>query len=113
VRGQLEAGLFRLLLGALQRLLLRGEGGLTPSEILGDELARDVVVHVHGLLAHEDQVGLLLLDDLLEEPRDAVAIDEGIALDGGEDLHSWAPVSYVICWRGRAPAIRKARRRSS
>ena len=52
---------------------LRGERRLRPAEQLGEHLADGVRVVVDRLLAHEDEVGLLGLDDLREHARDARA----------------------------------------
>ena len=57
------------------RLIGRGERRHRPAEQLGEDLADLVRVAVDRLLAHEHEVGLLLLDERLERARDEVAVE--------------------------------------
>jgi hypothetical protein len=56
-------------------LHLVGEGGLGPAQVLGQELAHLVVVAVHGLLAEDDQIGALLLDQGGQDARHGVGVE--------------------------------------
>ena len=66
---------------AVRERQLRDEGRLRPAEQLGQELADDVGVVVDRLLAEQQQIGALLLDDLLEDARD----DPGVGLRRGDE----------------------------
>ena len=52
-----------------------GERRLRPAEVLGEELPDLVRVAVDLLLAEEDQVRLLLLDERLQRAGDEVAVE--------------------------------------
>src|SRR6266851_4596265 len=105
VRPELDAGLLGLLLRRLKRLLLRGEGRLAPPEVLGEQLARDVVVDVHRLLAHQHQVRLLRVDHRLQHARHAVGIHERVVLDQDAAVGAHRePAANLGPRRGRADA---------
>ena len=60
---------------------LAGEGALGPAEEGCEHLAGGVHVVVDGLLAHDDEAGLFLVDEGLEHLGDG----EGLQLDVGLD----------------------------
>jgi hypothetical protein len=84
-----------LVVGELDR---RGVGGLTPTEHLGDHLADDVGVVVDRLLAHEDDLGLLGVDELLEGARDHRRLDGVLAdhQDGAVRAHGEAGPELLL-----------------
>jgi len=85
-RDEHQARLLLLLRLALQALLLGGEGGLRQAEPRGQPLAGLVLVVVDRLLAHEHQVRLLLLHELLQDGRDHHRVERAVV------LHQDAPV---------------------
>ena len=54
---------------------LGSEGALRPAEQRGEHLARLIAIVVNGLLAEDDEVGLLRLDDALEDLRNRERLD--------------------------------------
>ena len=64
---------------AVGELDLGGEGRLRPSEHLGQHLADLIRVVVDRLLAHQDQLRLLVLDQLLEHAREGERIERRVS----------------------------------
>ena len=83
---------------AVGQLDLRREGRLRPAEQLGEHLAGAVGVVVDRLLAHEDEVGLLLLDELLEHARHGERLEVlvGDDEDGAVGAHREAGAELLL-----------------
>ncbi len=67
--------------GALAEAELIGEGALRPAEQRRQHLARLVRIVVDRLLAEDDELRALLLDDLLEDLGDREGLDRLVGLD--------------------------------
>ena len=66
---------------ALADIDLEREGALRPAEQGCQHLAGLVGIVVDGLLAHDDEIGLLLLDHLGQDLGDGERLDGGVGLD--------------------------------
>ena len=59
---------------------LRGERALRPAEQRGEHLPGLIAIVVDRLLAHDDEAGLFLLDDTLEDFRNRERLDDAVDL---------------------------------
>src|SRR6478672_6526077 len=100
---------------------LRGEGALRPAEQTSQHLARLIGVVVDRLLAHDDEVGLLVLDHALQHLGDAKRLDQRIGLhqNGAVGAHGERGAKRVLRFDradrhgdhlGRLPALLDANR---